>query len=72
MKDKIIFLIIFFSINLFLIGLSKAQDQFSFNVSEIEVLENGNKIIGSNRGEISTNDGIIIELIILFIKKLKT
>ena len=40
MKNKILFLIIFFSINLFLIGLSKAQDQFNFNVSEIEVLEN--------------------------------
>ena len=31
------------------------------NVSEIEILENGNKIIGSKRGEISTNDGIVIE-----------
>ena len=45
----------------FLTGFSNAQDQFSFNVSEIEVLENGNKIIGSKRGEISTGDGIIIE-----------
>ena len=71
MKDKIIFLIIFFSINLFLIGLSKAQDQFSFNVSEIEVLENGNKIIGSNRGEISTNDGIIIEADNFIYKKIE-
>ena len=40
---------------------SNAQEQFSFDVSEIEILENGNKIIGSKRGEISTNDGIIIE-----------
>ena len=41
MKDKIIFLIIFLSINLFLIGLSKAQDQFSFNVSVNDVVRMG-------------------------------
>ena len=61
MKNRILLIIIFCSINFFLIGFSNAQDQFSFNVSEIEVLENGNKIIGSKRGEISTGDGIIIE-----------
>ena len=61
MKNRILLIIIFCSINFFLIEFSNAQDQFSFNVSEIEVLENGNKIIGSKRGEISTGDGIIIE-----------
>ena len=61
MKNRILLIIIFCSINFFLIKFSNAQDQFSFNVSEIEVLENGNKIIGSKRGEISTGDGIIIE-----------
>ncbi len=61
MKNKIILSIIFFSINLFLIELSNAQDQFNFNVSEIEILDNGNKIIGSKRGEIATSEGIIIE-----------
>ena len=61
MKNRILLIIIFCSLNFFLTGFSNAQDQFSFNVSEIEVLENGNKIIGSKRGEISTGDGIIIE-----------
>ncbi len=61
MKNRNLLIIIFCSINFFLTGFSNAQDQFSFNVSEIEVLENGNKIIGSKRGEISTGDGIIIE-----------
>ena len=42
-------------------GSSGAQDQFSFDVSEIEILEDGNKIIGSKRGEISTGDGVVIE-----------
>ena len=61
MKNKILLTLIFFYLSFFSIGLSNAQDQFNFNVSEIEILENGNKIIGSKRGEISTNDGFIIE-----------
>ena len=61
MKNKILLILTLFSINFFLIEFSNAQDQFSFDVSEIEVLENGNKIIGSKRGKISTGNGIIIE-----------
>jgi len=60
MKNRTLITIIF-GINLFLSGLASAQDQFSFNVSEIKILENGNKIVGSNRGEILTGDGIVIE-----------
>ena len=59
MKNKILLTLMYFSINFFSIGLSNAQDQFNFNISEIEILENGNKIIGSKRGEVSTNDGFM-------------
>ena len=38
-----------------------ANDQFTFDVSKIEILENGKKIIGTNRGLITSNNGIIIE-----------
>ena len=38
-----------------------SNDQISFDVSEIEILDGGNKIIGKNRGTISIDDGIIIE-----------
>ncbi len=55
---KSLFIIILF--NFLIISNIKADDQFNFNVSEIDILENGNKIIGSKRGKISTNDGIII------------
>ena len=61
MKSRILFTLIFLYISFFLTEFSKAQDQFNFNVTEIEILENGNKIIGSKRGKISTSDGIIIE-----------
>ena len=60
MKNKFL-LILIFCFNFFLIGFSYAKEQFNFDVAEIEILENGNKIIGSNRGEVSTSDGISIE-----------
>ena len=61
MKNKTLLVFLIFLINFFLIKLSYGQDQFNFNVSEIEILENGSKIIGSNGGKVSTDDGIIIE-----------
>ena len=36
------------------------QDQFNFDVTEVEITENGNKFKGIKRGTIKTNDGIII------------
>ena len=61
MKNKTLLILLISLINFFLIKLAYAQDQFNFDVSEIEILEDGNKIIGSNRGKVSTGDGIIIE-----------
>ena len=61
MYNIILLTFVFFCLNFFSIELSNAQDQFNFNISEIEILENGNKIIGSKRGEVSTNDGFVIE-----------
>ena len=61
MKNKILLTLIYFYLNFFLIELSNAQDQFNFDVSEIEILENGNKIIGSKRGKVSTSDSFVIE-----------
>ena len=71
MKNKILLTLIFFFLNFFLIELSNAQDQFNFNISEIEILENGNKIIGSKRGEVSTSDGFVIEADNFIYKKIE-
>ena len=59
MKNKIynfIFLLFFalFSLNV------NSQEQFNFDVTQIDILENGNKFIGTKRGTITSNDGIII------------
>ena len=48
MKNKFFIIYIIFIINLILISELKAEEEFDFNVTEIEILENGNKIIGKN------------------------
>ena len=37
-----------------------SQEQFNFDVTQIDILENGNKFIGTKRGTITSNNGIII------------
>ncbi len=71
MKNKILLILILFCINFFSIGLSHSQDQFNFDISEIEILENGNKIIGSKRGKVSTIDGFVIEADNFIYKKIE-
>ena len=54
--------LIFFSILFHLISFDVySNEQLSFDVTEIEILDGGDKIIGKNRGIIKSNDGIIIE-----------
>ena len=37
-----------------------SNEQLNFDISQIEILEGGNKIIGKKRGQISTNNGLTI------------
>ena len=56
----LIFIFIFiFKGNFFNPGI--AQEQFNFEVTEIEINEKGNKYKGIKRGTISTNDGVYID-----------
>ena len=57
-KKFILYLIIIFN---FIFFNASSDDQINFNISEIEILDGGNKIIGKKRGQITTNDGITIE-----------
>ena len=60
MKNKLyklffsIFVITFFSSH------SYCQDQFNFDVTEVEILDNGNLFKGLKKGTITTNSGLII------------
>ena len=61
MKNKIFFttlLILLFSITS---SKSFGSEQFNFNITEIEILDNGNKFKGTKRGQIKTNSGVIID-----------
>ena len=54
----LIYLLIIFNSMIFYVH---SNEQIYFDVSEIEILDGGNKIIGKNRGTITTNNGIIIK-----------
>ena len=60
MKNKIKFILILFCISLFFFNKVQSIEQFSFDVTEIEILENGNIIKGLKKGTIKTIDGITI------------
>ena len=59
MKNNLKYLIIIL-FSFLIVQSSKAVEQFNFDVTEIEIIENGNKIIGSKNGKVSTDDGIEI------------
>ena len=39
---------------------SNSQEQFNFDITQIDILENGNKFVGTKRGTITSNNGIVI------------
>ena len=60
MKNNIIKLVIIFYSFLGLLN-ANSTEEFNFDVTEIQILENGNKFIGINRGIVTNDDGIEIE-----------
>ena len=61
MKNKFLFLTICIFIKLIISTNLNAKEIFKFNVSEIEITQNGNIFKGYNGGEAFTNDGISIK-----------
>ena len=61
MKNK--FKLYFLSLLLILFNTSPiySTDQFNFDVTEIEIIEEGNKFIGKQRGKITTDNNVKIE-----------
>ena len=64
--------ILIFLFSLVFTNLVKAQDDFIFDVTEIEILEKGNLFKGLKRGIIKNNEGIIIEADKFIYNKLQT
>jgi len=61
MKNSLIVLIFLFIFNINFFNLGFSQEQFNFDVTEIEINEKGNKFKGLKRGTISTNNGVYID-----------
>ncbi len=61
MKNNYKYLLFVFFVNFLLFFNVSASEQFNFDVTELEILENGNKIVGSKKGMVTTSDGILIK-----------
>ena len=60
MKNKIIIFYVFISLVLFT-KITVASEIFNFDVTEVEIKENGNKIIGKSGGIARSEDGTLIK-----------
>ena len=53
MINKLFFILV----GIHLINYASAEEQFKFNVTQIDITEGGNLIIGSKNGKAETDDG---------------
>ena len=60
MKNKFLILVSILIYNLLIFLPVKSDDQFNFDVTEIEIKDKGNIIEGNKKGLVTTNDGINI------------
>ena len=60
MKNKFIYISVYIFINLFFTSNLNSKDIFNFNVTEIQITQDGNLFKGYNGGEAFTNDGVSI------------
>ncbi len=60
MKNNIFKLIVFIIFYIFALN-AQASEVFNFDVTEVEILENGNKYKGKKRGTVTSDNGIIID-----------
>jgi LPS-assembly protein len=60
MKNNLYKYLIIFFFTIFIKSNVHSQDQFNFDVTEVEILEEGNIYIGSKKGIITTDNGVVI------------
>ena len=60
MKNKFFFFLTIFIINFCVLLSAKTDEQFNFDVTEIEIKDQGNIYQGNKKGLITTNEGIFI------------
>ena len=60
MKNNFLFYTILILFGLITISKSYGDDQFNFDVTNVEILENGTLFKGSNKGVVTSENGVII------------
>ena len=60
MKNSILFSIILILLNLIILHKSYSDEEFNFDVTNIEILKNGTLFKGTNKGIITSENGVII------------
>ena len=60
MKNNSKILIVTVLFIFFFSSYSKSNEAFNFDITEVEIKEEGNKFIGTKRGKVTTDDGTII------------
>jgi LPS-assembly protein len=60
MKNKILYICLFLFLSNFIYFAANSADQFNFDVTEIEIIEDGNIIKGTKKGTVKTYDGVTI------------
>ena len=61
MKNNLITIFLFFILSLSFNSPILSDEQFNFDVTEVEIKDSGNKFIGRKKGIATTNDGLSIE-----------
>ena len=63
MKNNIykIFILLLFFLSSVNVENVKAVEPFNFDVTEVQILENGNKFIGIKKGTVTSDNGVIID-----------
>ena len=70
MRNKYLSFLIFLIVSKLFFFSANSAEQFNFDITEIEILQNGDVIKGVKKGTVSTNDGIIITADTFIYKKL--
>ena len=71
MKNKIYSIFIGFFLSIIFTFKALSYEQFNFDITEVEILDEGNIVKGLKKGTITTNDGIVINSDNFIIIKLK-